>query len=412
MVRRKKRWSYSVGVYGARVRAFERPSGILALEIRQKGQPSRIKNLHHNDRARAKEQADEAQAELVLRMGVAGPAPRLGVTLDAFVARQREREAEFRSDAVKNAERNAEFWKTVLGAETDPTLLTQDDLERVMRLRRSGAVDARGKAVPPEKRKPVRIRAVGVTLEFLRACLRWATLKRRMFRVNVMEGFEIPDDPNPRRPVATADRYEKTRKVADQVTMELRADGKRPQVQSWLPELLDLAFSTGRRIGAIRALRYQDLRLAAELESAPYGGIVWPAGTDKMEREWFAPMDARARGAIDRILADRELGTRARWPDSPWLFPSPRNASQHIRKELARDWLQLAESLAGLPKLDGSLWHAYRRGWATARKHHPLSDVAAAGGWRDIDTLGVYTRADAVTMRQVVFQPMELRDQA
>jgi len=39
MAGRKKRWSYSVGVYGARVRAFARPSGTLALEIRAKGQP-------------------------------------------------------------------------------------------------------------------------------------------------------------------------------------------------------------------------------------------------------------------------------------------------------------------------------------------------------------------------------------
>ena len=31
--------------------------------------------------------------------------------------------------------------------------------------------------------------------------------------------------------------------------------------------------------------------------------------------------------------------------------------------------LRTAEKRAKLPKLDGSLWHAYRRKWATERKH-------------------------------------------
>ena len=33
------------------------------------------------------------------------------------------------------------------------------------------------------------------------------------------------------------------------------------------------------------------------------------------------------------------------------------------------------------PKLDGGLWHPYRRAWAISRKHLPTVDVAAAGGW-------------------------------
>ncbi len=411
MAKRKKRWSYSVGVYGARVRAFERQSGILALAICAKGQEPRIKNLHHRDRARAVTQADETQAGLILRLGDAGPAPRTGATLDAFLARQRERDAELRPGALKDAEREVAFWKAALGADSDPTTLTQDDLERVMRLRRSGAIDARGKAVPAPDREPVRVRAVAGDLEFLRACLRWATLKRRLFRVNVMDGFEIPDEPNPRRPVATGDRFEATRAVAERVTMTLCGQGKRETVASWLPELLDLAFSTGRRIGAIVALRYEDLSVEVAPETAPFGSVRWPADTDKMGRAWLAPMDQRARGAVDRILVDREVGVRSRWSGSPWLFPSPRNANRPVSKDLASAWLEEAEALAKLPKLEGSLWHAYRRGWATARKHHPLSDVAAAGGWKDTTTLRtVYTQADPETVRRVVLEPMDLRD--
>jgi hypothetical protein len=34
-------------------------------------------------------------------------------------------------------------------------------------------------------------------------------------------------------------------------------------------------------------------------------------------------------------------------------------------------WLRDAENKAKLPKLNGGLWHPYRRAWATSRKHLP-----------------------------------------
>jgi hypothetical protein len=34
-----------------------------------------------------------------------------------------------------------------------------------------------------------------------------------------------------------------------------------------------------------------------------------------------------------------------------------------------------------------SLWHACRWKRASERKHHPIADVAAAGGWKDRATL-------------------------
>lgn len=50
-------------------------------------------------------------------------------------------------------------------------------------------------------------------------------------------------------------------------------------------------------------------------------------------------------------------------------------------------WLEKAEEKAELPKLEGGLWHPYRRKWATERKHLSITDVAAAGGWSDTATL-------------------------
>jgi hypothetical protein len=73
--------------------------------------------------------------------------------------------------------------------------------------------------------------------------------------------------------------------------------------------------------------------------------------------------------------------------------------------------LHQAEQLAGLDKHDGSLWHAYRHKWATDRKHLPDVDVAAAGGWRDTNTLKhVYQQADPEGMYRAVSDPAVVRE--
>jgi hypothetical protein len=48
-----------------------------------------------------------------------------------------------------------------------------------------------------------------------------------------------------------------------------------------------------------------------------------------------------------------------------------------MTRHLADKWLREAEGLAGLEPLRGSLWHAYRRKWATERKHLPDVDAPA-----------------------------------
>jgi hypothetical protein len=56
-------------------------------------------------------------------------------------------------------------------------------------------------------------------------------------------------------------------------------------------------------------------------------------------------------------------------------------------------------------------FHAYRRAWATARKHLPAADVAHAGGWRDLRSLErSYQRVDDETLLAVVTEPRKLRD--
>lgn len=84
---------------------------------------------------------------------------------------------------------------------------------------------------------------------------------------------------------------------------------------------------------------------------------------------------------------------------------------KRVAKNLTRDWLVEAEGLAELPKLTGGAWHPYRRKWATARKHPPDVDVAAAGGWKTVRMLrDCYQQPDEETMLQVVLGGAELRE--
>jgi hypothetical protein len=57
------------------------------------------------------------------------------------------------------------------------------------------------------------------------------------------------------------------------------------------------------------------------------------------------------------------------------------------------------------------LRHAFRRKWATERKHLPTVDVAAAGAWAGTETLvRCYQQTDDATMLAVVLGAGRLRE--
>ena len=73
--------------------------------------------------------------------------------------------------------------------------------------------------------------------------------------------------------------------------------------------------------------------------------------------------------------------------------------------------MRKAERLAKVEKQRGSLWHAYRRGWATARKNLPAKDVAYAGGWKNVATLQtIYQQPDPESTYRAVAEPVKLRE--
>ena len=367
----------------------------------------RCVSLGHTDRQRARTYALEQAAKL--RQGqsdlTAGKTT-LAQLLAAYLTHRTPRK---KPGEQEEDQRRMDMWTRYLGAAKDPHAITLQEWETFQDQRGTGTLLPDGTAASPNKRRPVRVRTVEADLKWLRWVLNWGTRWRNqsgryLLRENAVRGYEIPTEQNPRRPVASHDRFEAIRAVSDRVTMELRWGGHVVRQRSYLSELLDIAQGTGRRITAVSALRYQDLRLG-ETTQAPYGAILWPNDTDKEGREWLAPMSPSVRTAVDRVLRARPgIG-------SAYLFPSPTDPGRPLQYTRARTWLLEAERLAELPKQRGSLFHAYRRAWATSRKHLPVTDVAAAGGWRSTVTIQrCYQQPDEATMLSVVLGGAELRE--
>ena len=89
--------------------------------------------------------------------------------------------------------------------------------------------------------------------------------------------------------------------------------------------------------------------------------------------------------------------------ETSFVFARGADGAEPMDRHLFDKWLATTERQAKLPKLKGGLWHPYRRKWATERKHLPLKDVAAAGGWQDVETLlECYQQPDHETLKSVM----------
>lgn len=220
-------------------------------------------------------------------------------------------------------------------------------------------------------------------------------------------GFEMPREKNPKRPVATHDRVDAIRKVYRQVTMRIERGAKRESVESWLPEIFEVAVGTGRRISAVLQLRLQDLELDGT-ESEPWGAITWPADTDKMGKEWRCPVSTVVREALEGAMKKRQ---RLGHVGPGYLFPSAEDPQKPVSIYQASKWLRTAEKEAKLEHQRGGLWHPYRRLWASSRKGLPDVDVMRAGGWASHEALKqAYQHPDSATILKVVTHEAELRE--
>lgn len=405
----KHLWSYTAGRHGHCVRVYERDDRknlyISYWDCEAKGgKGAEIKrSLGHLNRKRAQDHADELagkfrRREIPRRATEEVPPNRTaGRIFDLYLT---HRTPDKGVSQKASDRRHAELWLGVLGKDFNLTELSRREWDQFVRDRKSGALSARGNPVKLERRR-VRDRTVQKDCAWLRAVCHWATQFREgeayLLERDPTRGLNLPRERNPSRPVASHDRVDAIRAVYREPRM--RRDGN--LVESYLPEIFEIAVGTGRRVSAICSLRFEDL----ELRARPFGAIVWPEDTDKMGKRWRCPISQVVRDAIDAALLKRSCNGAGP------LFPSPTDPQQPIGYYKASTWLRAAEAKAGLTPQQGSLWHAYRRLWASARKQHPDVDVARTGGWSSLEALKqAYQQPDDETMLRVVLDETELRE--
>ena len=271
------------------------------------------------------------------------PALRLGELIEDYEAHlPNTRSESYRKEQPRKLRRVADFF----GHNQKVSSLSESDVHRYSEARLMGKTGS-GKAV--------RRGTVWSELTALKIACRWAT-KRKLLRENPLAEISIPQERSPRRPVATEERYLALKEIAS-------------DFNPMFSLALDLAWSTGHRIGAILHLRWDDIDFKKS-DTAPYGSIRWRQEHDKTKNEHTTPINPTAL---------RALSGAARGIGKSWVFPAPRNPSKPLSRRLSLQWLRLAEEKAALDHVAGSGWHAFRRAWATLRKSYPLKDVAAAG---------------------------------
>jgi integrase len=86
-----------------------------------------------------------------------------------------------------------------------------------------------------------------------------------------------------------------------------------------------------------------------------------------------------------------------------WVFPSPTDPEQPVRRDVLRDAWQKLEMAAKLERIPGRGRHSLRRKFATDRQDQPLKALCRAGGWKDHNTvMKCYIQPDEETLRAVV----------
>ena len=127
--------------------------------------------------------------------------------------------------------------------------------------------------------------------------------------------------------------------------------------------------------------------------------------TIRQELTWLASVFDCARAALERYFR-----THPKVGDV-WMFRQPNHPDRPANTVLARYLLVRAESGAELPHVDRGAFHAYRRLFASERKHLPDVDLMRAGGWRDLATMKrSYQQADSATTLRVIENEPETRE--
>jgi integrase len=382
MTRTPRRWSKSIGERGQRVRLYEaRLGGPIMRSTWINGKEDR-RSLGHRDRELATRQAYELlRAVLDNVQAVEDESLTLGMLAKVYLESPQHRSKKERTqkDDAKKLNRVVSF----LGPTRNVLSLSESDVRRFTLARRQG--DKSLEKI--QAGQVVRDRTIELDLVLLMAALNWASRERnstgrRLLRENPLHGVKLPKEKNPLRPVMRHDIYLKLLEVAVRIHPLLRL-------------ALIVAEGTGRRISGWRNLRWDDVDFQAST-------IRWRAEFDKKGFEDVVPMSETVEDAL------RETRKTQRAIGSAPVFPAPKNPTVPCDRHVLDNWLRRAFTRAELVPERGGLWHSLRRKWATERKGYPVKDVAAAGGWRDAETmLTSYQQVDAETVKRVVLHPTQ-----
>ena len=400
--RPRRPWSTVIEEAGIRVRLYERtPGSLLYREVRTGPRQADRKTLGHRDRALAEQQARQLARRLAeLRLVGLGPTVTLGQLFAIYFAERAPALSGRRQGLA--ASMFAPYFRAHFGDDFVLDNLSQAHVDAYAAARKRGTVrskKARGVSTPP------RDGTIRNELKWFKSVVRFGlgyrVQGRRLLTVDPLEGIRFAAEKNVRRPIASEARYRATLAKAGEADRLGR-----------LACMLALARYTGRRVNAICQLRADDVFLTPDAvaralaaagederraEHMPHGAIRWRAEHDKKGFDELTPIGGDARAALDRYLREHpRVGGVPLFPDSARPGqPTSRNTADHL--------LRNAEALAKLPKLERGLWHAYRRLWASERKHQPDVDTARAGGWRDLATMKAsYQQPDPATTLKVI----------
>jgi integrase len=426
---KRENWSKAVEAHGIRVRLYQGTRGHIGRAVvvgrttsaNGKDRPVEDrKSLGHSDRELAETQARQLCAAIA-EQRLTGTSPDTLTLGQLFTAYRQHHLPTLSPARQKEAQARMAMFSEAWGRDLKVADIDASRVKAYCQKRRTLEVVApafklneEGKAGKGyRKPQPIRDGALDGEFRWLNSALNFAcdhrTEGRPLLTRNPLptrpqsrRKMGWPVEKNPRRPVASHQRYDATQAHTDAV------DGA-----GRLRCILALARFTGRRESAICAIRASDLLLSTErilaalaaaganeglAQHMPHGAIRWRSEDDKQGLLFISPISRPAREALDAYLRQNP-----RMGDVP-LFPAPGlkrkegekpRTEKPISRDLASSWLVQAETLAELPKLVGGVFHPYRRLWAMERKSLPAVDVASAGGWGDTQALTrIYQHAD------------------
>lgn len=353
-------WTYSAGSYGNTVTVSERTEGGYIYARWTEGGRTRTKSLKHRSKTRARRYAHELSDKLT--GGAGSGSATVQTILGLYVVNHSPNKSsrEMLADESRG-KRFTEEW-----GQHKPSDITLFQWSRYISSRMANGAGPR---------------TVEADLKWFNSVLnwasKWATDSGYLLDENPVRGFPIPHEKNPEQPVMTDNMLTNLLKVAGN---ELWFD---------LSDLLQIANETGRRLGAIIGLKWEDINIKGRW-------IIWREDTDKQGKRSQVPCT---------LIATSILQRRA-FNGSEYVFPAPRDKNKPMHRNRAQAWGVAAAKKAGIPWTG---WHSIRRKWVSERP--ATQAVAQAGGWANLRTmLMCYNKPDMESMREAVEQRTPYRE--